>query len=125
MKVRTVRTVRNVPVAAVILLSGLISSCGGPAAPERTTIAVIPKGTSHVFWQSVHAGARRAARELDVDITWRGPLREDDRDSQVAEVENAIARRVSGIALAPLDEVALVAPVTSAGRSTIPVVIFD
>ncbi len=59
-------------------------------------------------------GARRAAKELDVDITWRGPLREDDRDSQVAEVENAAARRVSGIVLAPLDEVALVAPVMSA-----------
>ena len=58
-----------------------------------------------MFWQSIHAGARRAAKELDVDITWRGPLREDDRDSQVAEVENAVARRVSGIALAPLDEV--------------------
>jgi ribose transport system substrate-binding protein len=91
----------------------------------RVTIAVIPKGTSHVFWQSVHAGARRAATELDVDIVWRGPLREDDRDSQVAEVENAVARRVSGIALAPLDEVALVAPVMSASRSGIPVVIFD
>ena len=98
---------------------------GAPAAPERLTIAVIPKGTSHVFWQSIHAGARRAARELDVDITWRGPLREDDRDSQVAEVENAVARRVSGIALAPLDESALVPPVMNARRSGIPVVIFD
>jgi ribose transport system substrate-binding protein len=100
-------------------------ACSGSAAPDRVHIAVIPKGTSHVFWQSVHAGARKAARELDVDITWRGPLREDDRDSQVAEVENAIARRVSGIALAPLDEAALVAPVMRARTSNIPVVIFD
>jgi ribose transport system substrate-binding protein len=89
------------------------------------TIAVIPKGTSHVFWQSIHAGARQAARELDVDIVWRGPLREDDRDSQVAEVENAVARRVSGIVLAPLDESALVTPVMNAHRSGVPVVIFD
>ena len=102
----------------------MLAACGDPA-PERTTIAVIPKGTSHVFWQSVHAGARRAARELDVDIVWRGPLREDDRDSQVTEVENAVARRVNGIALAPLDEAALVAPVESATRAGVPVVIFD
>ena len=61
---------------------------------------------------------------MNVDI--RGAvLREDDRDSQVSEVENAVARRVSGIALAPLDEVALVAPVASAQRSGVPVVIFD
>jgi ribose transport system substrate-binding protein len=104
-----------------------VVACGSsaPSAPERINIAVIPKGTSHAFWQSVHAGARRAAKELDVDITWRGPLREDDRDSQVAEVENAAARRVSGIVLAPLDEVALVAPVMNAKRGGVPVVIFD
>ena len=108
----------------VLLATLFVVGCGG-SAPERTTIAVIPKGTSHVFWQSVHAGARRAAKELDVDIVWRGPLREDDRDSQVTEVENAVARRVNGIALAPLDEVALVAPVDSATRAGVPVVIFD
>jgi len=105
--------------------AAIIAGCSRESTPGRITIAVIPKGTSHVFWQSIHAGARRAAKELDVDIVWRGPLREDDRDSQVAEVENAVARRVSGIVLAPLDETALVAPVTSARRSGIPVVIFD
>jgi ribose transport system substrate-binding protein len=109
----------------VTILTIAAACSGAPAVPERLTIAVIPKGTSHIFWQSIHAGARRAARELDVDITWRGPLREDDRDSQVAEVENAVARRVSGIALAPLDESALVAPVMNARRSGVPVVIFD
>ncbi len=112
-------------VLLVSLVAMTIACGGGRSAPDRLTIAVIPKGTSHVFWQSIHAGARRAARELDVDIAWRGPLREDDRDSQVAEVENAVARRVSGIALAPLDESALVAPVMNARRSGVPVVIFD
>jgi ribose transport system substrate-binding protein len=89
------------------------------------TLAVIPKGTSHVFWQSIHAGARRAAKEEGVEIVWRGPLREDDRDAQISEVENAVGRRVSGIALAPLDEAALVAPVDNAVKRGIPVVIFD
>jgi ribose transport system substrate-binding protein len=115
-------TLRLVLIVGTVALLG---GCGGPSVPDRLNIAVIPKGTSHVFWQSVHAGARRAAGELNVDIIWRGPLREDDRDSQVTEVENAIARRVSGIALAPLDDAALVAPVMSARRTNIPVVIFD
>ena len=57
---------------------------------------------------------KRPRRSLESTVVWRGPLREDDRDSQVAEVENAIARGVAGIALAPLDESALVGPVTSA-----------
>ena len=36
-------------------------------------IAVIPKGTSHEFWKSVHFGAQKAATELgNVRIIWRG-----------------------------------------------------
>ena len=89
------------------------------------TIAVIPKGTSHVFWQSIHAGAEKAAQELGVDVIWRGPLREDDRDSQVSEVEGFVTRGVSGIVLAPLDDAALAQPVADAKRRGIPVVIID
>src|SRR5213083_2597862 len=100
-------------------------TASGLAAPSALTIAVIPKGTSHVFWQSIHAGANQAAQELGVTVIWRGPLREDDRDAQVSEVEGFISRGVSGIVLAPLDESALVAPVAEAKRHHIPVVIFD
>jgi ribose transport system substrate-binding protein len=98
---------------------------GASPAAGQTTIAVIPKGTSHVFWQSIHAGAAKAAQELGVDIIWRGPIREDDRDSQVSEVEGFVSRGVSGIVLAPLDDTALVAPVAAATRANIPVVIID
>jgi ribose transport system substrate-binding protein len=109
----------------------LLSACGGANSGGETaggsgiTIAVIPKGTSHVFWQSIHAGAQKAATDLGVNIIWRGPLREDDRDAQVSEVEGFVSRGISGICLAPLDETALVPPVQEAVRRKIPVVIFD
>ena len=103
----------------------IAAACARDGRNGALTVAVIPKGTSHVFWQSIHAGAEKAAQELGVQVAWRGPLREDDRDSQVTEVENAVARGVAGIALAPLDESALVAPVSSAMRRNIPVVIID
>jgi ribose transport system substrate-binding protein len=104
----------------------LAAGCGGGGATSDTvTIAVIPKGTAHIFWQSIHAGAARAAKELGVEIIWRGPVREDDRDSQVSEVEGFVGRGVSGIVLAPLDESALVAPVAEAARRNIPVVVID
>lgn len=114
---------------ALALLSVVACNVGAVGCSRSettgTTIAVIPKGTTHVFWQSIHAGAQKAATELGVDIIWRGPLREDDRDSQVSEVEGFISRGVSGIVLAPLDEAALVAPVSEAMRRNIPVVIID
>jgi ribose transport system substrate-binding protein len=111
---------------AFIALSIASGACSQRAPNDNAlTIAVIPKGTSHVFWQSIHAGAEKAAQELGVRVIWRGPLREDDRASQVAEVEGFITRGVSGIVLAPLDEAALVGPVTDAVRAKIPVVIID
>jgi ribose transport system substrate-binding protein len=108
-------------------MAAVVAGCGSsaPGGNAKTTIAVIPKGTSHVFWQSIHAGAAKAAQESGVEIIWRGPLREDDRASQVAEVEGFITRGVSGIVLAPLDEAALVGPVSDATRAKIPVVIID
>src|SRR5579871_1288238 len=112
--------------AAAAAAACLLAACQQkPAAPAPLSIAVIPKGTSHVYWQSIHAGAEKAARELGVSIIWRGPLREDDRDGQVSEVEGFVTRGVAGIVLAPLDDTALAAPVADAARAGIPVVIID
>ncbi len=97
----------------------------GTAQSGSLTIAVVPKGTSHVFWQSIHAGAAKAAREFGVTIVWRGPLREDERESQISEVERFVTAGVSGLVLAPLDEVALAQPVADAKRNGIPVVVID
>lgn len=107
--------------------SGLLTAFG---AEPPYTIAVIPKGTTHEFWKSVNAGAVKAGRELTskgtkVEIIWKGPLREDDRDQQIQVVENFMARRVSAIVLAPLDYQALVRPVHNAVRAKVPVVIID
>jgi ribose transport system substrate-binding protein len=115
--------------AAGIVFLTVLAACGGATSSGGgtggITIAVIPKGTSHVFWQSIHAGAQKAATDLGVSIIWRGPLREDDRDAQVSEVEGFVSRGVSGICIAPLDETALVPPLEEAVRQKIPVVIFD
>ena len=90
------------------------------------TIAVIPKGTMHVFWKSIHAGAKQAEKELkDVSIIWQGPVVEDQRDAQISLLETFIQKRVDGIVVAPLDDKALVAPVLAAGKAGIPVVIID
>src|SRR5687767_2476086 len=114
----------------------LAAGCGGAAekteapAGQKLTIAVIPKGTTHEFWKSIHAGALKAAGELSrdgrtVEIIWKGPLREDDREQQVQVVESFTSQGVNGIVLAPLDANALVRPVEEARRLGIPTVIFD
>jgi len=113
-------------------LTALLGALVFAAALSAQTyeVAVIPKGTTHEFWKSIHAGALAAAGELKsegvtVNVIWKGPLREDDREQQVQVVENFTGRRVSGLVLAPLDARALVAPTEEAVRAGIPVVIID
>ena len=107
-----------------------LAGCGKKNDEKAYTIAVIPKGTTHEFWKSIHAGAEKAKQELaakgvQVELFWKGPLREDDRDQQIQVVENFTSRKVSGIVLAPLDSQALVNPVASAVQAGIPVVVMD
>lgn len=109
----------------LLLGLSLSSAISDRATADKLTIAVIPKGTTHEFWKSVHAGAVQASRELGIDIIWKGPLREDDRSGQINVVEDMVTRQVSGIVLAPLDETALRGPVENAVRGGSPVVIID
>jgi len=97
----------------------------GATSEKKLRIAVIPKGTTHEFWKSVEAGARDAEKELGVEVIWKGPLKEDDRNDQIKVVEDFTTQGVDGIVLAPLDDTALRTPVENAQKAGIPVVIFD
>jgi ribose transport system substrate-binding protein len=117
----------------LLLLWGLLAlgckreapGMAGDAGAGRIRIAVIPKGTTHEFWKSVHAGAVKAARELDVDVVWKGALREDDLKGQIDVVQSFVAQGVSGIVLAPLSDRGLVASVRASLSAHVPVVVFD
>jgi ribose transport system substrate-binding protein len=111
----------------IVLLTATLANLSqlGLTQNAKLKIAVIPKGTTHLFWKSVEAGARKAEAELGVEIIWKGPLKENDRAQQIAIVEQFVTEGVSGIVLAPLDDAALVRPVSAAAQKKIPVVIFD
>ncbi len=113
------------------LCAALLCGCG-PSAPAPSTgaakklrIAVIPKGTTHEFWKSVHFGADRAAKELGVEIIWKGPVNENNRGDQINIVQDFVQSGVDGICLAPISKDALVRPVRQAKDAGIPTVIFD
>jgi ribose transport system substrate-binding protein len=111
-------------------MCALLAGCSRSDEAPAYRIAVVPKGTSHMFWKSVHAGALTARNDLAregiaVDIRWKGPIREDDRSQQVGVVETFIGQGVDGIILAPLDRKALLAPIAMARQAGIPAVIFD
>jgi ribose transport system substrate-binding protein len=112
-------------VAALTPLAGCEKSSGS-SEEKFFRIAVIPKGTSHDFWYSVHAGVKQADDEFDdVRVTWKGPASEGDTGEQIKMVENFLIDGYSGVCLAPLDAIALRRPVEQAIGMNVPVLIFD
>ena len=119
----------------LLAAAALFPACRQASGPKGSAgkplrIAFVPKGTTHEFWRTMHAGAVKAQRDLlakgvHVDLIWKGPLREDDREQQVQVVESFASQGVDGIVLAPLDEKALVRPVEEAKRLGVPTVIVD
>jgi ribose transport system substrate-binding protein len=121
---------KSILLFAVSLAAVMIGCSSGQTGAKKFTIAVVPKGTTHPFWKSVNAGAMKAAADykaqgVDVDLIWKGPLREDDREQQIQVVEGFVSQGVNGIVLAPLDDKALVRPVEEAKKAGIPTVIID
>jgi ribose transport system substrate-binding protein len=96
-----------------------------PASETKHVIAVIPKGTTHIYWQSVKAGAEAAGKEFGYVIQWNGPERETDRERQIQIIEDFIVQKVDGVVLAPLDRDALVPSVDKLASMKIPCAIVD
>ena len=117
----------SVVVVGVLLFSGCNrkSESGAPGSSAKHAIAVIPKGTTHIFWQSVHAGANKAGEEFGYQIYWNGPERETDRERQIQIIEDFIVQKVDGIVLAPLDRKALIPSVEKLANLKIPCAIID
>ncbi len=108
-----------------LVLFVLLACAAGCNRNHGKTIGVIPKGRAHLFWQSVHAGAAKAAKEANVEIVWNGPAMETDYAGQLEIVESMINRRVDAIVLAPIDRRAIAGVVDRAAAAKIPVIIFD
>jgi ribose transport system substrate-binding protein len=118
-------TCRFFALVALVVAPVLFAPLACSKKTDKFRIAVVPKGTTHEFWKSVHAGAAKAAQEENLDIVWKGPLKEDDLKGQIDVVDSFVAQGVSGIVLAPLSDKGLVVPVRTAANAHIPVVVFD
>ena len=121
---------KSIVLLAFVITAVLLSCTAKQTDSKKFTIAVVPKGTTHPFWKSVNAGAMKAAADfktqgITVDVIWKGPLREDDREQQIQVVEGFISQGVDGIVLAPLDSKALIRPVEEAKRAGVPTVVID
>ncbi|MFZ0828432.1 MAG: substrate-binding domain-containing protein [Verrucomicrobiia bacterium] len=113
--------------AALFVGAGCEKETVSSETPNRPShvIAVIPKLTNTVFWQSVLAGAQEAGKDYGYEIIWDGPDRETNSARQIEIVDEAIARQVEGVVLAPVDRQYLVPSVEKLAELKIPCAIID
>ena len=108
-----------------ILLAVLMVLAMSAVAEERLYIPVMAKGFQHQFWQTVAAGAQKAAEDYDVDIYFDGPASETNIDEQVEMLKSEMAKNPKAIALAALSTDAVMAELHECVEKGIPVIGFD
>lgn len=108
---------------SLVLLSAILLT--GCREQSKRVVGVVPKGANHIFWQTVHAGAIKAALEYDLKLEWNAPTLEIDSSRQIAILDSMVNRHLAGIAVAPVDRKALINVIERAERAGIPVAVFD
>ena len=116
----TRRTMLGVIGAAALLASG-----SAAPAQDKMYIPLVSKGFQHQFWQAVKAGADKAAKEFDVDVTFEGPDNETMVDKQIDMLAAALAKQPAAIGFAALDSQAAIPLLRQAQDAHIPVIAFD
>ncbi|MDO4432730.1 MAG: ABC transporter substrate-binding protein [Aerococcaceae bacterium] len=111
--------------AALASLLVLSSSTPLIAAAEEYKVEVIAKGFQHDFWKAVNKGAEDAAKEFGAKISFVGPQNETAIAEQLEQLNNAINKKPSAIALAALDTQAQLDAINNAKEKGIPIIGFD
>lgn len=101
-----------VALAAASMLAGVMHSA--PASAADATIPIIVKDTTSFYWQIVLAGARKAGKDLGVNVPELGAQAETDVNGQISILENAVAGNPAAVVIAPTEAKALGKPIDEA-----------
>src|SRR6185295_8908863 len=107
---------RLVALLGAVAISGLVQTA---PAQEKPTIPIIVKDTTSFFWQIVFSGARKAGRELNVNVPELGAQSESDINGQISILENAVSGKPAAIVIAPTQFAALGKPIDEAAKKVI------
>src|SRR5690242_2468998 len=90
-------------VSAIVALAAVLAcvpACSSKS--NRITIGVVTNCTAE-FWSICEAGANKAARESDVDLQFRQPVKKFDAAEQMSIVDSWVNQGLNGIAVSVID----------------------
>ncbi len=105
-----------------LLFATAIASIAALSAPvfaaDAPTIPIIVKDTTSFYWQIVLAGARKAGKDLGVNVPELGAQSESDINGQISILENAVAGKPAAVVISPTEFKALGKPIDEAAKKT-------
>src|ERR1700693_1944120 len=87
------------------------------AADAKPTIPIIVKDTTSNYWQIVLAGARKAGKDLSVNVPELGAQSESDINGQISILENVVSEKPAATVIAPTQFKALGKPIDEAAKN--------
>jgi ABC-type sugar transport system substrate-binding protein len=109
----------------VLTLTAALMLSTAMAQAETVVVAMKGPGAGNPFWAAVEAGAKEKAEELGVNLVVLAPPQESDVQSQIAQVEDQLAKGIKALAIAPTDPNALAPIVDQAKAAGVGVVFVD
>jgi ribose transport system substrate-binding protein len=103
---------------AMVLLAASFS-LPGLAVAKRLKITLILKGMNKSFFVYMVEGAKKAAKDLNIDLKCVAPVKPFNAEEQLRLMEDAITRKVDGIAVMPCDSQAIVPAIEKANKAGI------
>jgi ribose transport system substrate-binding protein len=94
---------------------------------DKKTLYFVPIVDTGAYWNPMKKGAEDAAKELGYDlVTKTSPSAEPSKkEKHIGFINEAVAKNVAGIAIAPIEKKAFVKPIKAAMDKDIPVITFD
>jgi ribose transport system substrate-binding protein len=99
---------------AALSTAGLVQT--SLAADAKPTIPIIVKDTTSNYWQIVLAGARKAGKDLNVNVPELGAQSESDINGQISILENAVSEKPVAVVISPTQKAALGKPIDEAAK---------
>jgi ribose transport system substrate-binding protein len=115
------------PVLTAALAVYAIALAGAADAQTKKIFALVPKNMNNPFFDQARDGCKKAEKESNgaFECMYIGPGEHGGGDEQVAIVQDLVAKKVAGIAVAPANAAAMAVALKAAKDAKIPVLTWD
>lgn len=92
---------------------------------SKPYVAVITKSTNSAFWKSCYAGGSAAGTEYNLDVTFNGPINEEDYETQNKMINQAVKDGAQVIVFSAVDYDANAEAINAAAAQGVKIVVID